>query len=462
MKRFPKTWMLTIVALLLGCAGENPLVAPTSDAGLPSDPYAPCTDPKKCCLECLPDIETGHELCRCEGLWDCSKNPKKCESSVPVVPPGGGSWTCSWTEFKYTCQGGGKQDAPPPGPLDGGSSWYCHWSDNEFVWECTRDIPPTPPNTPQGVGGWTCTVQSDQKVVCERKEPPPPPPPTDGGTPPITDVGGGGGWTCTTDKETGRVTCKKDDLPPGGSNWACNVEMLNGVKTWVCFGNADTPPGGGGWDCTAVEKEFNRWECTKPDAGAPPGGGYYACVQGSEFGGTVCEQVPVPPLPPDTGPRPGETCLPGEKRWCDGAVACGWGIVMCDPATGTWKTKLDPAMKKLVFDCSEELAAGKRPKTTCACYHFFFNPTCCERPDCVLPSGTDGQTCPASKGKLCDYCDPRAPECTEPGAKCIVSNTYETYCGRACSKTSPCPSGYQCYPTQNQYQCVPSDLSCYH
>jgi len=196
-----------------------------------------------------------------------------------------------------------------------------------------------------------------------------------------------------------------------------------------------------------------------------PGGGWYSCVKGSEFNGTQCEKVPTEPTPPTPTPKPGDTCVIGEKMWCDGLQYCGWGQVMCDPKTNKWKTKLDSNGKE-ILDCNE-LATGERPNTVCACFHFFFNPSCCERPDCIVPPGTNGQICPASAGGLCDYCNPQKSECKEAQAKCIVTNAHETFCGRLCSTTAPCPNGYQCMVVklnggQSTNQCVPADYSCYY
>ena len=108
---------------------------------------------------------------------------------------------------------------------------------------------------------------------------------------------------------------------------------------------------------------------------------------------------------------------------------------------------------------------GKVPDTVCACYHYFPNLSCCERVDCVVPPGTSGQICPASQGQLCDHCSPLKPECVEPGARCIVTNAHETFCGRDCAN-QPCPAGYTCMTIKlkagTTQQCVPSDMSCYY
>lgn len=150
--------------------------------------------------------------------------------------------------------------------------------------------------------------------------------------------------------------------------------------------------------------------------------------------------------------------------WCSNVNYDGWGQVQCDPSTGKWKVKLD-ADGRPTLDC-HELSNARRPNTVCACYHFFFNPACCERPDCVVPSGTSGQECPASDGQLCSYCNPQNPECVEEGARCVVTQSSETFCSRDCSEGKVCPAGYTCQQlkllTGIAEQCVPEDFSCYY
>jgi hypothetical protein len=151
--------------------------------------------------------------------------------------------------------------------------------------------------------------------------------------------------------------------------------------------------------------------------------------------------------------------------WCDSLEYSGWGQVDCDPSTGRWRTTVNDA-GQMVLDCRESLSGGKRPDTVCACYHFFFNPACCERPDCIV-SASGGQVCAPNEGGLCDYCTPLSSACAEAGAQCLVTNSHETFCGRLCSPATPCPSGYTCLTVklagkQTTMQCAPSDLSCYY
>jgi len=466
-------WRLMMVALVLGfvgCQGELPGEPCTGSGDCASgetcvggvctssstDPYAPCTDPQKCCpkekMQCYGDPDKGI-ICTCSDLWDCSKNPNKCEQDLPT-PDGGTDWECTWSEFKYTCEKKGTKDNPPTG----GSEWNCTYNEQEFKWECTRSPVPNPSNNPDGTSVWTCKVdQENGKLVCEKA----------GTTTPPT---GGGVWKCNPD---GTVCEKQDEnggLPEGGGNWKCHQVVKNGVVTWVCYGETTeggTPPGGGDWTCVKVKTEFGKdiYKCEKEEGAGdyPPGGGWYSCVKGSEFNGTKCTKTDQPPEPPGPTPTPGSKCVVGERMWCDGLVYCGWGQVECDVATGTWKTTI--VNGKTMLDCDENMAGGKVPNTVCACYHYFFNPSCCERPDCILPPGTKGQECPKSQGKLCDYCNPLSPECAEPNAKCIVTNAHETFCGRDCS-TNACPGGYTCMTVKlkvgTTQQCVPADMSCYY
>jgi len=57
-------------------------------------------------------------------------------------------------------------------------------------------------------------------------------------------------------------------------------------------------------------------------------------------------------------------------------------------------------------------------------------------------------------------------ECQESGAICVVSSRSETFCGRACDATKPCPAEYQCLTVtiaggKTSRQCIPNDFSCY-
>jgi hypothetical protein len=85
----------------------------------------------------------------------------------------------------------------------------------------------------------------------------------------------------------------------------------------------------------------------------------------------------------------------------------------------------------------------------------------------VLPDGTSGALCPAAPGTLCGFCNPQvSTDCAEAGAKCVVTNSHETFCGRLC-ETTACPNDYTCMTVklaggQTTKQCIPTDLSCYY
>jgi hypothetical protein len=148
--------------------GKNPYV----DAGTATDPYAPCTDKATCCSgtsSSCNDID-GKPIpgcAGCPGLWDCSLNPKKCKKGKDV-PPGGGTWTCTWTEQIYTCSG---QSSTNP---NGKSGWTCSQQNGQYT--CTK-TPPNPTNKPSGTTVWKCYLDGEF-IVCER------------GTTTKTDAGG--------------------------------------------------------------------------------------------------------------------------------------------------------------------------------------------------------------------------------------------------------------------------------
>ena len=177
--------LLLVTLLVASCGGEILPGGPSTDTGLApagdstgGDPFAPCIDPVKCCSAadtvCWGDPDKG-TICKCTGLWDCSKNPDKCEQDKPV-PPGGGSWTCTWQELSYVCKGA---KAPPAG-----GGWKCVYNPAEGKWVCTH-TPPNPTNKPGGTSVWKCTVDNElNKITCQKGTtkpdagaPPPPPPP---------------------------------------------------------------------------------------------------------------------------------------------------------------------------------------------------------------------------------------------------------------------------------------------
>ena len=433
--------MLLLAATLVACGGQVEMDGPRPGE-TPQYPDNLKCPPEK--MTCTGDVDKGTLVCTCDDTWFCQVNPKKCSRERPV-PPGGGNWSCTWeSEHKYYCtKKGGKGEA------HGDQDWFCTWSDKEFSWRCIRVKTPT---KPPGDGSWSCFVDKEsKKLVCTPQDP-----------------GGGVGWSCKT--VGGKKTCTKGDsgdLPPGGSGWKCNRTLVGGAQFWVCYGKkpaGSSPPGGGGWQCVKVGSELGQdtYRCQRPETNndVPPGGGHYSCSKGSEFGGTTCVKVDKKPTP--WTPKDGFKCAPGTKMWCDGMDFCGWGQVTCKP-NGQWPSKIVGG-KKVLF--CKELPSYRRPNTMCACFHFFYKANCCERPDCIVPPGTNGQICPKSKGKLCNSCNPLNPECKEAGAKCLISTEYETYCGRLCASNQNCPTGYKCATVKlkvgSTKQCVPLDRSCHY
>jgi hypothetical protein len=271
------------------------------------------------------------------------------------------------------------------------------------------------------------------------------------------------GWSCTD--WAGQTLCTKaGGLPSESSDWICHLSK-DGL--WLCHGWSPDLPAGPGWSCEALytDSEADKgtfYKCVEADGpeDKPPGDDLWICVKGTIYGGTRCERVDKTSIP-----QVGDSCQQGQRIWCDGLAFNAWGQVECDPLTGTWKVKNVNGKKML--DCDDFLPGGKLPLTHCACHHHFFNPACCERSDCIVPRGTSGQVCPESPGKLCHPCNPLNSKCVEPGAKCIVTNASETFCGQLCEPGSaPCPAGYSCMEVKLKVdttkQCVPSDFSCYY
>jgi hypothetical protein len=277
-------------------------------------------------------------------------------------------------------------------------------------------------------------------------------------------------WTCGPSKLGIRTCLRKSShggMPPMGTQWQCHLGAAGATNatTWNCYGFSGSDPSGLGWTCTPFTAlaEPKRWRCTRPDSDVdrPPEQGPWVCVKGDAFGGTRCQRVPKPHIPPNDF---GGACVPGQKRWCDNTIYDGWSTVDCDPATGQWRTK--SINGKPIIDCSDPTLGV--PLTLCARYHFFFNAACCERQDCVVPEGTSGQGHDKSSGGLCAFCNPLKPECTASGAQCIVTNAHETFCSQLCSADADCagPGSYTCMKVKMKLgttmQCVPTDFSCYY
>lgn len=482
MKAFGIVFLLASAFYFIGCQGDlqkspgtgSGNTGTNTDGGSgnnsSSDPFAPCTESNWQTLQCCPEGKkqcTGNSpddpnyFCTCSDVWICenSPNPKKCYKETPMPPNGGGDWQCSWSEYKYSCTKSypnGQPETPP-----GGGTWTCTWSENDKTYTCYTTSIPNPSNKNlEGGGDWKCQV-TESKINCTR-----------GSTSSEENPIGGGNWNCTTVE--GKKICTNPDTdkglptPDGSGNWQCNKMLQEGESVWFCVGTSTTPPGGGNWVCEKVEGEtiYKCWKKDESGKDYPPGGGNWACMKGTEFNGTKCEQTETTPKPVD---KPGGKCEIGERMWCDGLDYCGWGQVKCDEKTNTWETETLPD-GRVVLAC-HELKDGSRPHTTCACYHTFFNASCCERPDCLVPQETLATPfiCPASPGCLCDYCNPQKDgQCKEAGAQCIVTNSHETFCGRSCDPVNkPCPTGYTCTAIKPKtgviYQCIPNNnnMSCF-
>jgi hypothetical protein len=433
-----------------GCPGssDEKYSPPPSGAAVCQDGIACCQEDELVCVG-NPDSTT---VCRCFKAWDCESavDPKKCWQNKADVPDGNGDWTCQSQGNVEKCVRPGS-DVPPSK-----NGWICKATGSGV--ECTRTT-----NTPDGTTNWNCSYSGEFKSCIKS-----------GGTvggdagpyqdgsgvqadqgpTPTGDIGLPKGWNCATNN-LGEMVCKKAGagVPPGGGTFKCSWK----ANKITCEGSSAQPPGGmSGWQC--VENELIGWRCTKtitPDD-YPDGTGGWNCYSGSDFNGTVCVKPPPP--------QQGKECNPGTKKWCDGLTYCGWGQVTCGP-DGKWKTRTNPQTGQPELDCWE-LTDGRRPNTKCACHFFYWNKDCCETPSCVVPPSTNGQICPKSAGKYCDYCNPNAPECINAGSKCVVTTNNETFCGIDCAGGKGCPAGSSCQKLQidNEYywQCIPNDLSCYY
>jgi uncharacterized protein YegL len=114
-------------------------------------------------------------------LWDCSKEPNKCEQDLQKPDLSG--WDCSWTTSSYICTKQGKENEPPKQDPE----WLCNWESGSTEWRCIKDFAPNPENSPGGSSNWQCQVKQElTKLECSKKEipkPTPPPEPTPTPTP---------------------------------------------------------------------------------------------------------------------------------------------------------------------------------------------------------------------------------------------------------------------------------------
>lgn len=205
--RFGPAVVVTLLAC--GCTGETGgAVGDRSvkqlDRQPPGDPFAPCIDPARCCgpenTVCDGDPDTGG-TCKCTGLWACRHEATVCQQELPV-PPGGGSWTCTWSAQLYTCKGS------PPAKPPGSGGWSCTQNQADKLWTCTKS-PPNPTNSPSGTAAWSCSLDTEPGlIVCERKGRPPAP---DLGSPPPPDEHCANGVDDDGDQ---LIDCMDPDCPP--------------------------------------------------------------------------------------------------------------------------------------------------------------------------------------------------------------------------------------------------------
>jgi hypothetical protein len=232
-------------------------------------------------MVCVGDPD-NNPTCWCKSLWDCSQDEQKCEQNKRV-PPGGGTWECTWTEEEYICKG--TSDTPP----GGGSEWSCQFDATTDQWVCKLQTPPNPSNKPGGTAVWKCKVDNlTDKIVCERFESPPPPPLADAGVP-LPD------------------TLAPDTVPPPPPPPATEGNCADGIDN----------DNDGKVDC----KDEDCPSCPPPTC--PPG---TECCDGKDNNGdgridegNVCANV-------------GEPCPPGAFQACD----CYCGVHRKCAPDGTW------------------------------------------------------------------------------------------------------------------------------
>ena len=230
-------YYLRLALALLVVAPACDLVS-TEASGVERSTGAGCSDPDRCCeieeVVCLGDPDQ-QVVCSCGGFWTCDSSGRKCQRPRPT--PGGGTWSCAWSEWSYTCE---SPSALPPAGEDSG--WQCeHWS--RRVAQCTRDKTVLPPF---GAGQWQCQV-SGEFISCSES------------------------GVAAPDS---RPTISKA-LGPSVSEHASDPIYTPGVGRWQCFlGQAQQRicEGSGPEGATGAENA-QGWECT------PLGGERYRCEQ---------------------------------------------------------------------------------------------------------------------------------------------------------------------------------------
>jgi len=297
---------------LTGCMGEAALESGLGSNG-EQDPYAPCTDTLKCCpqseMVCYGDPDKG-VVCTCTSLWDCSKNPKKCEQDMQT--PGGGTWECKWTESEYVCTGKPDSGSPPSGK----NGWSCNFDVLKGKWVCKKTPPPNPSNKPDGSSVWDCEVDNElDKITCERKDDVPP-----GGSGGSADAGvppGSGADSGAPSPDTGSggpPSTGNKECVPGTKKW-CDGLQYCGWGQVVCgpdgkwkrkffgFGPLDCQELADGrrpnTKCACYHTFFNTECCETPDCIVPAGTNGQICPASP---GQLCDYCnPLKPECKETG-----------------------------------------------------------------------------------------------------------------------------------------------------------------
>lgn len=428
----PTTSKLIAFASLLGllgagCGGDDGFVPGEEHGG---EGEGECVDGQQESVVgfycCDPDQQTQ---CICPDYWVCTEacggnggNGKVCDQPFPDSPGGSSEWgECEEDEGFITCTG----DAETFDDSGLGEGWNCEVQ-GEFV-VCTSEEADYPDG---GDGsGWDCYYNEGIRI-CESAD--------------------DGEWECETLAD-GTTECVNDaeDTPDDG-DWECffdNGASGDGDDARICTGHKGEDDGNGsGYDCFTNVDLFDRCRDETPEYPDEGGDEEWDCWI-DEFGTTHCTNGGESP---DGGAD--EPCPLGVARWCDGPIFCSWGKQFCN-ADLRWGP------------CQEE--DGDRPDNSCACRHFYFDPDCCEGPDCVIPPEHIQPTVCESDGGLCGYCN-NDDDCDGNGI-CLEDGHGGTLCGQSCAveegagpgDQGDCPSDFFCAPIRDYYgevvanQCAP-------
>jgi hypothetical protein len=347
------------------------------------------------------------------------------------------------TDVKKCCA---KEDLYCAGNPDNAINCRCDslWNCTENLQKCSQPLP-----TPNNVNGWQwmCNWTRDKYLcVATLKESPNQNGTIDSASSNVPQLKKG--WNCEKTAESEAAFLQTIFGAAGEARWSCSKEIIPtpsnnsaGKDAWACAVKSSGTPG------------------TTPSTSGTPDELSCARINNETLGVPGSPLLPTPTpdagIAPSAQPLKGE-CVPGSKKWCDGLQYCGWGQVSCG-ANGYWERTYRGKLN--CFEPSDQ----RRPATKCACYSTYYNQACCEDPtSCLIPAGQNGQICPPSPGRLCDYCNERASECVE--GQCIVSKNNETFCGRNCRFDAECGVGYTCKRVkvhhQSLMQCYPNGGRC--